>query len=251
MTYRPLLESSSILHAAGELRARASAEGYLFFRGLIEIPQILRLRRRVLAICLESGWLEPGTPIMDGVARQGARIGPFGDPVWASFQCRALALPEFTETASCPAVTEVLTGLFAGPALAHRGDCCRVFAPHGADLATPPHQDQYYVRGSDSLWTVWIPVGDCPGELGGLAVLPGSHRNGLLEHDVEGPESRGATVHEDSVWHTEDYLCGDVVMFHCLTLHRALENNSRDRLRLSVDYRYQPARTAEPRLRDD
>ena len=34
---------------------------------------------------------------------------------------------------------------------------------------------------------------------------------------------------------------GDAILFNCLTVHRALPNVTRDHVRLSVDYRYQPA----------
>ena len=38
-----------------------------------------------------------------------------------------------------------------------------------------------------------------------------------------------------------DYQTGDVVLFHCLTLHKALPNTHLDVLRLSFDVRFQPA----------
>ena len=40
-------------------------------------------------------------------------------------------------------------------------------------------------------------------------------------------------------WHTTDYRAGDVLLFHSHLVHRALPNLTPDRMRLSVDYRYQ------------
>jgi ectoine hydroxylase-related dioxygenase (phytanoyl-CoA dioxygenase family) len=96
------------------------------------------------------------------------------------------------------------------------------------------------VRGSPALWTVWIPLGDCPLDLGGLAVAPGSHRHGLLPHAGEGTGQQGVDVAPEATWESADYRCGDVLAFHGLTLHRALENRTTHRLRLSADFRYEP-----------
>ena len=45
-------------------------------------------------------------------------------------------------------------------------------------------------------------------------------------------------------WLTADYRPGDLLVFHSLMIHRALPNTS-DRIRLSLDTRYQPL--SEPR----
>ena len=93
--------------------------------------------------------------------------------------------------------------------------------------------------------TCWAPVGDCPVELGGLAVIPGSHKvDRVLDHHF----SLGAgglvvdeTAHEeiDPVWHSTDYEMGDTLIFPALTVHKALPNYTEAQLRLSLDNRYQ------------
>src|SRR5262249_5662553 len=87
-------------------------------------------------------------------------------------------------------------------------------------------------------WTAWIPLGDCPQQLGPLALLAGSHQGGLQPHSGEGIVDGGVTVSDDAVWSTTDFRCGDVVLFRPHTLHRSLPNCSADMLRLSVDFRY-------------
>ena len=81
-----------------------------------------------------------------------------------------------------------------------------------------------------------------PIELGGLAVLPGSHKiNAVMEHHF----SLGAgslCIHTDELegqWHSTDYEIGDTLIFPALTVHQALPNLTEDRLRVSLDNRYQ------------
>ena len=115
------------------------------------------------------------------------------------------------------------------------------FAPH---LTTPPHQDHWYTGGTTNLWTAWIPLTDAPLELGPLAVLPGSHQGGLLPHRGQGDGRQGVDVADDAAFAAAPLAAGDAILFNCLTVHRALPNVTPDRVRLSVDYRYQP--TSEP-----
>jgi ectoine hydroxylase-related dioxygenase (phytanoyl-CoA dioxygenase family) len=45
-------------------------------------------------------------------------------------------------------------------------------------------------------------------------------------------------VGRDAVWATTDFGCGDVLMFHYLTVHGARANLDPRRIRVSVDCRY-------------
>lgn len=234
---RPLHESNALCLA--DVRTRAAEQGYLFFRSLIEAHLVLALREKVMENCRRVGWLSDGGAIVEGIARQDRKPGAYDDN-WLSFQQHVLPLPEFVALGRHVAIVGILENVFGRPVMPDRGNTCRVMSPRAPEFTTPPHQDYYYVRGSTELWTVWMPLGDCPTEHGGLAVLPGSHTCGLLPHAGEGPGRQGASVDDDSVWATSDYECGDVLMFNCMTLHRALDNVSADRLRVSVDYRYQP-----------
>jgi ectoine hydroxylase-related dioxygenase (phytanoyl-CoA dioxygenase family) len=76
-----------------------------------------------------------------------------------------------------------------------------------------------------------------------LAVWPGSHRQGFIEHNVKHAGAvggRGVPVDESQVeWYTTDYEVGDALFFRSYTIHKALPNLTKDRLRLSTDNRYQ------------
>lgn len=238
---RPLRDSMSRLADPRALRREAENHGYLYFRRLIDPEDILALRTLVLESCRDFGALADGSELMDAVARPETRFGDYDDPRWVELQCRVMPSPEFRRLGKNAAVRGVLEALFEGPVLGERGDTCRIFSPRTPDLTTRPHQDRFYVRGIPPLWTVWMPLGDCPIELGGLAVAPGSHREGLMRHAGEGSGKQGVEVPPGLAWHSADYRCGDVVMFSGFTLHRALENLTADRLRVSADYRYEPA----------
>ena len=55
--------------------------------------------------------------------------------------------------------------------------------PQFVEHTTPIHQDFVHFQGHHDNLTCWTPVGDCPRDLGGLAVLRGSHRvDRVLQH---------------------------------------------------------------------
>ena len=53
------------------MRERAAEQGYLFFRSLLDSESVLDLRRQILEVCQQHGWLDDDAPLMDGIARDG------------------------------------------------------------------------------------------------------------------------------------------------------------------------------------
>ena len=88
-----------------------------------------------------------------------------------------------------------------------------------------------------------MPLGDAPAELGGgLPIAAGSHKRGLypVRHSA-GAGSVG--IPEDKLedeWHQGTMKAGDALIFNSHTVHKGLPNTTPDRMRLSVDFRYQP-----------
>lgn len=235
----PFRESSPALDDGARLKRRALEDGYLFFRGLVPRDTVLALRRTVLAAAERHGWLAPDSSLMDGVARQGIRLGAYDDPRWVAFLCEVLPLEAFRALGLHPRILGALERICDGPVAAHEGDLCRVVSPGSPDFTTLPHQDRHYVRATGELWTAWLPLGDCPLDLGPLAILRRSHLSGLMPHAGEGAGKQGVTIPEEATWAGEDLAAGDVIFFQGLTVHRALDNVTPDRLRFSLDYRYQ------------
>ncbi|HMN29234.1 MAG TPA: phytanoyl-CoA dioxygenase family protein, partial [Caldilineaceae bacterium] len=125
----------------------------------------------------------------------------------------------------------------------------RLWFPQFTEHTTPIHQDFVHFQGNFETLTCWAPVGDCPIELGGLAVLPGSHKvNQVLDHHfslgagslcIDTEEAAKTHAELDIAWHSTDYEIGDTLIFPSLTIHKALPNYTEDQLRVSLDNRYQ------------
>ncbi len=112
------------------------------------------------------------------------------------------------------------------------------------------HQDEAYYRHnsrSDCRMSVWVPLQDCDEKNGCVWMMPGSHKLGLRE---------ASQIEDGKVGHcslgfangTEDIpgaipvrvKAGAIVLFHALTWHRSLANNS-DQHRRAFIVSYQDA----------
>ena len=236
-----LEDATDLLANPGKLRQRAKEDGCLFFRGLFDPERVLAVRRQVLEVCREHGWLADESNLIDGIANPGIRVGESGIPSWQAFYDDVQRIRDFHALALEPAIIRMFEALFGESVLAHSRNICRLVFPDMNTHSTPPHQDNYFIGGSDETWTAWIPLGDCPEELGGLAVNRGSHRHGMLEtSEGVGPGGRQVAVEDNSSWVGDNYECGDVIVLHSLTIHQGRDNMTADRLRISSDYRYQP-----------
>jgi ectoine hydroxylase-related dioxygenase (phytanoyl-CoA dioxygenase family) len=127
--------------------------------------------------------------------------------------------------------------------LPHARNIARIMIPSERSVAAPPHQDFIHVQGTPRTWTAWFPLADCPIEFGALSVLVGSQREGMLSYRPgDGAGGLEAFLCDlDYPWAVGDFVAGDVLTFSSETVHRALPNQFADRIRLSFDYRYQPA----------
>lgn len=207
-------------------------------RGVLPASSLAALRDRLLGIARSSGWLAASAGGNDDRARPGiAGGGPFPanlDPVYREM----FSLQAIHELAHHPALVNAMEAVCGSPVLIHPRLVIRTVFP-GAP-PTPPHQDYDSVRGTVNFYTVWIPLQPHSASLGSLMFLPGSHRDGPREH-------QGAVLatapHDGEQWERPPLELGDVLVFHCLTGHKAAPNTS-ERLRLSIDIRYQ--HVAEP-----
>ncbi|MCZ6632555.1 MAG: phytanoyl-CoA dioxygenase family protein [bacterium] len=233
--------SNDAMDDGQELRRRIAEEGYLFFRKLQDPDVLLDLRRQMLTVMQAGGWLVADTDPMDGIADVSRRCTE-GDVGYTDVYHEVYKLEAFHRSAHRPEVMEMMEKVIGRPVLPHPHKVARLWFPQYTDHTTPIHQDFVHFQGNFETYTCWAPVGDCPIELGGLAVLPGSHKvNRVLEHHF----SLGAgglyvdTSDMESEWHSTDYEVGDTLIFLALTIHQALPNWTEDRLRVSLDNRYQ------------
>ncbi len=235
--------SNELLHSPEQLRARAAQDGYLFFKGLVDAAQLMQLRSEVTGLMADAGWLAAATQPIDAIAAPDtAQIE--GQAEYMRVYNQLQRLENFHTFAHQPAILSMLEALFGETPLVHARNIARMVYPQAVEHTTPAHQDYLYIEGTENTWTAWIPLGDCPIEQGNLAILPGTHKQGM--YPVH--KSLGAGGHRIDTealenqfeWRASDFEAGDVVLFHSLTIHRALPNLTQDRIRLSLDYRYQP-----------
>lgn len=118
-------------------------------------------------------------------------------------------------------------------------------APSGGILGRVPwHQDHAVLlpEADDvDILTVWVPLVDTTVEGGCLQIRPTARTAELLPH-CPGPGGLAVPESElpDAIPVPLPMRRGSVLLMHPRTLHASLPNRSHDRVRLSVDMRFQP-----------
>lgn len=237
----PLVDRTDLLNQPEKLRRIGAESGYLFFAGLLPPHKVNNVRNKILAVCDNHGWIKQGSDYKKGISTPELLVAEGQDPRWQAFYNDVLKIRDFHDLALDENLIYVFKVLFGESVLPHSRNICRLVFPNAALYSTPPHQDNFYIGGSRETWTAWVPCGDCPESLGGLAVAKRSHQQGLLETTrADGPGEHQVNVGNEQVWVSGDYACGDVIILHSLTIHQGRDNLSQDRLRVSCDFRYQP-----------
>ncbi len=233
--------SNDILNDIEALQQRADRDGYLYVQDFVDKEAILETRCDITSILHEVGWLDNGTEPMEAISTQPARI--HGTPEFRPIYDEIQKLESFHTLAHNEAILGLMNSLLGPDTMLLPLTIARVIFPTALEHTTPAHQDFIHIQGAPDVWTAWFPLGQCPQEMGGLGVLAGSHKHGVL------PVSRslgagGLRTHVDELedkWVSSPFNLGDVLFFHSHTVHQGLPNRSGNRLRLSVDYRYQRA----------
>ncbi len=256
-----LIPSDDLLDDPLALRRRLDEDGYLYIPGYLDTDLVHQARNVLLAQLDELGMIDRAYPIADGVAQQ----------PWQGQPCHHLIEENapLQELLHQGRMIEFYERLFDFQVRYFDFTWMRVMGPgHG----TAPHVDSVYMnRGTNHLLTSWTPLMEITTDIGGLTIMPGSHRLDRLKKYYEGdvdsyctnkPNRAPLDVHEwigplgdgkltqhpaqlqsklDLPWLTaERYRPGDVLVFSIYTIHGSLDNRS-NRIRLSTDTRYQRA----------
>lgn len=239
-----LRESNDILDDEDALRERLEEDGYLFIREFHDPDLVRDARTDVLEHMAREGLLDPDEPVEKGV------IHPdyFGE----KFDMSAASwthYPNLEELVEGENIMSFFERFLDEKPLALDRKLGRAKATGGF---TGFHVDRIFMgRGTDRLYTVWRPIGDCPLEMGPLLLCPGSHKHDKLREtygqmDVDGDVFE-ANFSEDPYdvletiggpLATADFEAGDALIFGQYLLHGSLTNQT-DRFRISVDTRYQ------------
>jgi ectoine hydroxylase-related dioxygenase (phytanoyl-CoA dioxygenase family) len=240
--FLPMRSSNDLLGDPEALRTRLDEDSYLLFRGVIDHDRLARLRAQILQVLADHGWIRDGLALMQGLAY--CRPVHEGMEEFAAAYDDVQRLEDFHSLSHDEALMGIMRQVVGETAFPHPLGIARLGFPEHYEVTTPPHQDYPNNQGSERLMAAWIPVGDCPRDLGALAVLRGSHRSGLLPLDWhDGPGNRQALLHQEMLeelrWVTTDFRTGDVLLFPAMTVHASLHNTSEFHMRISVDFRYQ------------
>ncbi len=221
-----------------ELRAR----GYVLVRDLLNKKAVDAALTDVTRVLSQAGWLQPEHDSTNRLAAAGAACGD-PDPAFKRVYQQVFNLESLHRLPHEPSLRKVMTMLAGEEVLVHPKPIGRLIFPNCERLVTHAHQDFEFMGGDTEFYTAWIPLHDCPIEMGPLRILEASHRRGVLHHERDNlhvPEIQETAAVADG-WVGSHVYAGDVLIFHSLTVHAASPNLT-DQMRLSIDCRFQDAR---------
>ena len=228
-------DATPLLGSPDRLRAQAERDGYLFFKGLLPRTDVLAVRRELLQVLYDFGWLRKDADLMDGLVDHAAvaNLEDWGGTgVTQAAYLATQKIESFHRLSHHPNLIRIYQQLFGKAVLPHPRNIARLMVPSPTLSPTPMHQDFIHIQGTRNVWTAWIPLGDVPRELGGLSVLRGSHKEGVLA--VTAAKGAGGLesiiCNLDLPWIEHDYQAGDVLTFQSCTVHKSLPNHLPDRV---------------------
>ena len=229
---------------ARSLQGELESRGYALIRDVLPRADIRHVLGDITEILSDAGWLSPGDEPIEHRANLTAACGE-PDPSFKQTYREVFNLESFHALPHHPALKAVMNMLAGQQVLVHPKPIGRLIFPNCSRLTVHAHQDYRFMSGDPECFTVWIPLHDCPTDLGPLQILEGSHRLGILEHEDENlhvPEISDKAL-TDGEWVSGQINAGDVLIFHSLTVHAASANRSRQ-MRLSMDCRFQSCERA-------
>jgi hypothetical protein len=227
---KELRDSIGDIDDLATLQERYQAEGYLFFRGLVNPSAVLDARDAMIAVLERNGMAEPDGH--GGAVWTGGGIAPLPedsgqfDGIYKHLSEDASFQSAFDRILGEPAVMVPLTIYRAYPPGKKPGSV---------------HQDGFFSPGISGYRSFWVPLVAMDEKMGGLCLSPGMADRGYLHNTAKSPRSPipAGIIPEDN-WARADYVPGDVLVIHHSTPHVGLPNRS-DKLRLSIDMRVQSA----------
>ena len=250
MTRQPTAysDSSPLLGNFPALQAQAERDGFLYFREFLPRDEVLALRALMLEVVERYGWRQPNQ------GRHGGRIDLAAINAVPETEMRldiGVSVTAYNDTHRIemlhrlphhPRLLAFYRKFFGSDTFVHPRHIARMVTGHQAMIPTPPHQDFPLIQGTTNTWTCWFPIGDCPREHGGLSVLRGSHKNGVIPiRESRGPGGIAAQLcPSENDWVEGDFAAGDILTFSSQTVHKALRSQEKESIRLSLDIRFQP-----------
>jgi hypothetical protein len=237
-TLKPFRETPAKCLDSHLLKEEMDTHGYLLLRGLIPTESTRQLLDEVVEILDEAGWLALGHHPSSRVANASSICGE-PDAAFKNVYEKVFNLESFHAFVHNDALQHMMHLLVGPLLLVHPKPIGRLVFPNCERLIIHAHQDHRAISGDSESYTMWMPLHDCPQELGPLQILESSHHYGLQSID---PET--GIIPKDSArggdWAAGQINASDVLIFHSLTVHAASPNLS-NQLRISMDCRFQSA----------
>jgi ectoine hydroxylase-related dioxygenase (phytanoyl-CoA dioxygenase family) len=258
--FAPMRDSSALLGDPEKLRAQFEHDGYVYLRGVLDREKVMKLRGFYFGM-FDPAYFAPGTSPEAGIWSGTIPPGQLSHGVTGHPAHTLVRSPEFEEFAASPELEQVARILLNDDQVFQLP---RQIVRHfnKGPLSSRAHTDfDYMDRGSASIITMWLPIGDCPVQSGGLAYLEGSHTIAKDKLDVlktkrtDRPNDTRPISHDldwtaqqlGGRWLYADYQAGDVAIHSPHLVHASLDTQT-DMMRMSVDVRFLPRSvTPDPR----
>jgi Phytanoyl-CoA dioxygenase (PhyH) len=237
---QPFVDSTDLITDGPALVERMQRDGYLFLRGLLPPDAVRTVQHQVGVIVRDAGWLRREAPVADAMADpSGFCVDP--DATYLTTLRQINRLEDYHALKHHPALIGLFERMLGGPILPHPRVLMRNIFPAREEFTTKAHQDFPNVQGTTEVFTAWFPLIDCPLEAGPLQIAAGTHTGEVYDFDI-GAGAGGIEITDpfDGRWVSGPFAVGDVLIFHSLAVHKGVPNRS-DRLRMSMDVRYQRA----------
>jgi hypothetical protein len=237
-TITPFIDSSDLINDGAALTERMRRDGYLFLPGLLPRADVAAVQRQIGDIVRDAGWLRQDQPVTSAIADpSGFCVDP--DPTYLRTLRNINHIEDYHALKHDPALIALFERMLGGPILPHPRVLMRNIFPAREEFTTKAHQGFPNVQGTTEVYTAWLPLIDCPMEVGPLQVAAGSHTADVYDFDIAGGAG-GIEISDplEGRWVSGAFAVGDVLIFHSMTVHKGVPNRS-DRLRMSMDVRYQ------------
>ncbi len=199
-------------------------DGFLLLRGFTEASRVAAIRTAALEQIAER---------MPPVETEGEYAGA-DNPTLRRLRQVYGRDPRFRAWMTDPAIRPALAQLLGETpvlTLAHHNSIMTKMP--GRSTETCWHQDRrYWHFENDNLLSVWLALGEETAENGVLEFIPGSHRLDFAPERFDAKTCFRPDLDENAQLIATktrfDLYAGDVVLFHCRTLHHADANRSQE-----------------------
>jgi len=228
------------------LKQSFKENGYVYLKNFLDVNKILNLRKKYFSLFPKNSILKENSTEIEGLSNGKKFYVPHGIKGHPAYNI--VRKDEFNELAHETKILNLISQISNNKNIkVLKRKIIRHFYQH-SNIASKAHIDYTYLnKGTQNVFTAWIPLGDCNIETGGLIYLQNSHNLKLESVKVMFPESKDKKWITNDLanlakktckkWMYSDYKAGDIVIHSPFLIHASLDCSS-VYMRLSTDIRY-------------